>query len=100
VGAPPDPAKAERRFRKAIDIARRQQARSLELRAATSLGRLLRGQGRHAEARDVLSEVHGWFTEGFDEPDLRQAAALLNVATAGQATAVWGGDDGRADRAC
>jgi tetratricopeptide (TPR) repeat protein len=83
----PDPTKAERRFRKAIDIARCQQARSLELRAATSLARLLRGQGRHAEARDVLSEVHGWFTEGFDEPDLRQAAALLNV-TARAATAV------------
>jgi len=86
VDPPPDDTEAELRFRQAIDIARRQQARSLELRAATSLSHLLRGQGRHAEARDVLSGVHGWFTEGFDEPDLRQAAALLNAGTARAAT--------------
>jgi predicted ATPase len=87
VGQPPDDPEAERRFRQAIDIARRQQARSLELRSATSLSHLLRSHGRHAEVRAVLSGVHGWFTEGFDTPDLRDAAALLEVGTT-RATAV------------
>jgi predicted ATPase/DNA-binding winged helix-turn-helix (wHTH) protein len=64
-------------FLEAIEIARRQRARSFELRAATSLGRLWAGQERVAEARTLLSDVHAWFTEGFDTADLREAGALL-----------------------
>ena len=61
---------AEASFRKAIDIARRQQARSWELRAIPSLNRLLQKQGRNVEARRRLSEIYSWFTEGFDTADL------------------------------
>jgi predicted ATPase len=61
----------------ALDIARRQQAKSLELRAAMSLARLWQQQGKRAEARELLAEVHGWFTEGFDTADLQEAKALL-----------------------
>ncbi|HKB40980.1 MAG TPA: hypothetical protein VKD72_31420 [Gemmataceae bacterium] len=68
---------AEALFRHALEIARAQGARSIELRAATSLARLLRDQGRRAEARDVLAPVYGWFTEGFDTGDLAEAKALL-----------------------
>jgi predicted ATPase len=82
----PVDAEAERWFRSAIDVARHQHASSLELRAATSLGRLLRRRGRHAESRDVLAGVFGRFTEGFDLPDLREAAALLETSTARAAT--------------
>jgi class 3 adenylate cyclase/predicted ATPase len=64
-------------YREALAVARRQQARSLELRAATSLGRLWRDQGRVEEARDLLAPVYDWFTEGFDTPDLKEAKALL-----------------------
>jgi len=64
-------------FRQAIESARRQQAKSLELRAAMSLTRLLQKQGKTAEALEVLEEVYGWFTEGFDTPDLKEAQALL-----------------------
>jgi predicted ATPase len=64
-------------FRQALDVARAQQAKSLELRAAMSLGRLYRQQGRHAEARPRLAETYGWFTEGFELPDLQEAKALL-----------------------
>src|SRR5262249_43954086 len=81
-GSPQAHADAERLFRSAIDIARPQRARSLELRAATSLSRLLRDQGRHAEAVEVLSGVYAGFTEGFDVLDLEEAAALLHVAAA------------------
>jgi predicted ATPase len=81
-GTPQEHAEAERLFRSAIDIARRQQTRSLELRAATSLSRLLRDEERHAEAADVLSGVYAWFTEGFEVPDLEEAAALLHVDAA------------------
>jgi predicted ATPase len=77
---------AERWFRSAIDIARRQHATSLELRAATSLGRFLRRRRRHGESRDVLSGVFGRFTEGFDLPDLREAAVLLETRTTRAAT--------------
>jgi predicted ATPase len=73
----PDPAAAEASFREALTLAGRQRARSLELRAATSLARVWRAQGRDGEARDVLGAVYGWFTEGFDTADLRAAAALL-----------------------
>ena len=68
---------AEESFRKAIDIARRQSAKSLELRAATSLSRLLQKQGKKEEARRTLAEIYGWFTEGFDTADLKDAKALL-----------------------
>jgi predicted ATPase len=71
-------AEAEACFRRAIQAARRQGARSLELRAATSLARLWHGQDRRAEARDLLAPVHGWFTEGLDTPDLREAKLLLD----------------------
>jgi predicted ATPase len=68
---------AEACFRRALTIARQQQAKSLELRAALSLTRLFQKQGRQAEARPMLPECYGWFTEGFDTPDLREAKALL-----------------------
>jgi predicted ATPase len=64
-------------FRQALDLARAQQAKSLELRAVTSLGRLYRQQGRQDEARPMLAETCGWFTEGLDLPDLQEARALL-----------------------
>jgi predicted ATPase len=68
---------AEACFRQAFTIARQQQAKSLELRAAMSLTRLYQNQGRQAEARPMLAECYGWFTEGFNTPDLREAQALL-----------------------
>jgi predicted ATPase len=74
----PDPAKAEGSFRTALAIAREQGTRGYELRAAASLARLRRDQGRHGEARDLLAPVYGWFTEGFDTPDLKEAKALLD----------------------
>ncbi|HEV8715729.1 MAG TPA: hypothetical protein VGX03_23235, partial [Candidatus Binatia bacterium] len=70
-------AEAEACFHKALDIARRQNAKSLELRAAVSLGRLWRQQGKKGEARRLLAEIYGWFTEGFDTPHLQDARALL-----------------------
>jgi predicted ATPase len=69
---------AEASFRQAITVARRQLAKSLELRAATSLARLLRDRGRPAEGRPLLAETYGWFTEGWDTPDVREAKALLD----------------------
>jgi predicted ATPase len=74
----PDEQRAEESFHRALEIARRQQARSWELRAATSLARLWVKQGRQTEARELLAPVHGWFTEGFDTADLKQAKALLD----------------------
>ncbi len=68
---------AETCFRQALDIASRQQAKSSELRAATSLSRLLQRQGKRDDAQRMLAEIYGWFTEGFDTPDLREAKALL-----------------------
>jgi predicted ATPase len=70
-------AEAEQCFRRALDVAGRQQAKSLELRAAMDLSRLWQARGDRAEARGVLAPVYAWFTEGFDTPDLRDAAALL-----------------------
>ena len=67
-------APSKRRLR----VARRQQAKSYELRAATNLARLWGEQGRRAEARDLLAPVYGWFTEGFDTADLKEAKALLD----------------------
>jgi len=66
-------------FRQAIEIARQQQAKSLELRAATSLSRLWQQQGKRDEARALLAPVYGWFTEGFDTIDLQEAKALLDA---------------------
>jgi predicted ATPase len=68
---------AEECFHKAIEIARRQQAKSLELRATTSLARLWQQQGKQHKAHKMLSEIYNWFTEGFDTKDLQEAKALL-----------------------
>jgi predicted ATPase len=68
---------AEARFSKAIEVAQGQNARSFELRAATNLTRLWQGQGKMNEARDLLTPVYEWFTEGFDTPDLKDAKTLL-----------------------
>jgi predicted ATPase len=73
----PDAAKAEAHFERAIAIAREQRARSWELRAATSMARLWREQGKRRQARDLLVPIYGWFTEGFDTLDLKGAKALL-----------------------
>jgi len=72
-------AEAEACFLKAIEIARRQQAKSLELRAVTSLSRLWQQQGRKKQAHKMLAEIYGWFTEGFDTKDLQEAKALLEA---------------------
>ena len=69
---------AEELYRKALRISEGQEARLWELRAATSLAQLRRHQGRPTEARDLLAPVYGWFTEGFDTPDLKDAKALLD----------------------
>jgi class 3 adenylate cyclase/tetratricopeptide (TPR) repeat protein len=68
---------AEAAFREALSVAHAQQAKSLELRAATSLARLWRDQGRRAEAQDLLTPIYGWFSEGFDTLDLKEAKAML-----------------------
>ena len=68
---------AEACFHEALEIARRQQAKSLELRAAMSLSRLWQRQGKTEQARQLLAEVYAWFTEGFDTADLKEAKALL-----------------------
>ena len=74
----PDVAKAEAYFARALEVARQQQAKSWELRAAMSMARLLYAQGERGRARDVLAPVYGWFTQGFDTLDLRQAKLLLD----------------------
>ena len=74
----PDEQRAEASFRRALEIARQQHAKSWELRAATSLARLRAEQGRPREARDLLAPVYGWFTEGFDTADLKEGKALLS----------------------
>ena len=68
---------AEECLHQALALARRQEAKSLELRAAMSLARLWQQQGKHAEAHELLAPVYGWFTEGFDTADLQEAKALL-----------------------
>ena len=74
----PDAAKAEAYFGRALVVARAQQAKSWELRAAMSMARLWRDQGKRDAARDLLAPVYGWFTEGFDTLDLKEAKALLD----------------------
>src|SRR5262249_35776005 len=74
---------AETCFHQALDIARRQGAKSLELRAATSLSRLWQQQGKRAEARTLLAPIYGWFTEGFDTADLRGGKGLLDTCGGG-----------------
>jgi len=69
---------AEELYRKALSIAQEREAKLWELRAAMSLGRLRRDQGRRAEAYDLLAPIYGWFSEGFDTPDLKEARALLD----------------------
>jgi predicted ATPase len=78
----PDAAKAEAYFDRALAIARAQQAKSWELRAVMSMARLWRDQGKRDEARDLLAPVYGWFTEGFDTLDLKEAKALLDELVA------------------
>jgi class 3 adenylate cyclase/predicted ATPase len=73
----PDAVKAEAYFERALSVARQQQAKSWELRAAMSMARLWRYQGKRDEARDLLAPIYGWFTEGFDTLDLKEAKALL-----------------------
>jgi predicted ATPase len=74
----PRPEKAEAYFDRALAVARQQQAKSWELRASTSLARLWRDQGKVQQARELLAPVYGWFTEGFDTRDLKEAKALLD----------------------
>jgi predicted ATPase len=97
----PDAARAEAYFTAALAIARRQQAKSWELRIATSYARLMRDQGRVREAHDLLAPVYAWFTEGFATKDLKDAKALLaelgepaRHRTAGHAAAMPGGPSG------
>jgi predicted ATPase len=73
-----DTAKTEAHFERALAIARQQQAKSFELRAAMSMARLWRDQGKRGVARDLLAPAYAWFTEGFNTPDLREAKALLD----------------------
>ena len=70
-------AEAQSCFSQALDIARRQQVKSWELRAAVSLGRLWQQDGKCDEARELLAPVYGWFIDGFDTPDLKEAKGLL-----------------------
>jgi predicted ATPase len=72
-------AEAENCFQQAITVAQNQQAKSFELRAATSLARLWQQQGKRQEAHDLLAPVYHWFTEGFDTADLKDAKALLDA---------------------
>jgi predicted ATPase len=74
-------AEAETWLQRALDVARRQEAKSLELRATMSLSRLWQQQGKQAEAHALLAPIYGWFTEGFDTADLQEAGALLEELT-------------------
>jgi predicted ATPase len=74
-----EPHEAEACFQQALDVARQQQAKSLELRAAISLARLWQQRGQRAEARALLAPIYGWFSEGFDTPALQEAKALLDA---------------------
>ena len=74
----PEAAKAQAYFERALSVARQQQAKSWELRASMSLARLWRDQGKVQQARELLAPVYGWFAEGFDTRDLKEAKALLD----------------------
>ena len=74
----PERDRAEGYFERALAVARHQQAKSWELRAAMSMARLWRDQGKRDEARELLAPVYGWFTEGFETRDLKEAKALLD----------------------
>jgi adenylate cyclase len=76
---PPAWQAAEASLQQALTLARQQHAKSLELRAAISLGRLWCRQGKHDQTRHLLTAVYGWFTEGFDTADLQEAQALLEA---------------------
>jgi predicted ATPase len=78
----PGPEEAEAYFDRALAVARQQRTKSWELRAAMSMARLWRGQGKRHEAHDLLAPVYGWFTEGFDTLDLKEAKALLDELNA------------------
>jgi len=78
----PDTQQAEKHFEHALSVAREQQMKSFELRAAMSLARLWRDQGKVQQARELLAPVYGWFTEGFDTRDLKEAKALLEELAA------------------
>ena len=82
MGPEPDAAKAQGYFERALAVARQQQAKSWELRAAMSMARLWRDQGKRDEAREFLAPVYGWFTEGFDTLDLKEAKTLLDELAA------------------
>jgi predicted ATPase len=73
-----DPAAAERSYHQALAVAERQSAKPFELRAAVSLARIWRGQGKRTEARDLLAPIYNWFIEGFDTPVLQDAKTLLD----------------------
>jgi predicted ATPase len=75
----PDASKAEAYFERALAVARKQEAKSWELRAAMSMARLWRDQGKRQQARGLLASAYGWFTEGFDTLDLKEARALLDT---------------------
>ena len=81
-GPEPDAAKSEAYFQRALAVAREQQAKSWELRAAMSMARLWRDQGKRDEARNLLAAVYNWFNEGFDTLDLKEAEALLKALVA------------------
>jgi predicted ATPase len=74
----PDATKAQAYFERALSVARAQDAKSWELRTATSLARLWHDQGKHQQAQDLLAPIYGWFTEGFDTLDLKEAKAVLD----------------------
>jgi predicted ATPase len=76
---PDAPEQAQSSYRRAIEVAQRQGAKTWELRAATGLAGLWREQGKRAEARALLAPIYAWFTEGFDTPDLRDAKTLLGA---------------------
>ena len=77
----PDPEKAEAYFDRALAVARQQQTKSWELRVAMSVARLWRDQGKRDEACELLAPVYGWFTEGFDTRDLKEAKSLIDVSS-------------------
>jgi predicted ATPase len=81
-----DESQADACFQRALAIARSQEAKAWELRAATSLARLWQSQGKHQDAYDLLAPVYDWFTEGFDTADLREAKQLLDELSTGRAS--------------